>query len=549
MKQLKNAANAVQKERLRCWRIKSEHDATKDSRVEDTHVLDHVRTTFKGGAAPVCDGGCSTSEYGACAWRGDSNSEKHCVCWKGAYGKNCELRKCPGIRMPTMTEGLKHWDSSEAKSHLFKATDQYACSNAGTCDSKTGVCPAECQRRPVMCQNPNQNAGTNATAVPGMPLGQKFTVEEASRMCLEHEKCLGFTFPGIHGYWDKGGVHKPIYDAKTRKGAVHFYSNVDLSGTELKEWGMSVYLKSQECADIKLVERPAKNAGKGARLVKGMPNGKFFKLETAIAKCQHDLNCMAFTFPSDSGYIDENGQDQSFFSESTMQGKVNFYSYPDTRELTGKESGMSMYVKSGPGTDWLTNDISWMTDSSSQRSAAGKISGHCRFDFETGSAQGWKPPQTLMCNGAFYGQPVSLAQCNHTAARSGLSDTGTHVEDISENWQLSNESFGINRNLYNDKDIKVTSIDGGDSAQLYGLAMIVGTDNDKTTASTINFKVSEPVYVIVLVDNAVAGDSGTPAWMGSDFDRLAATVTSSSAEQKFNVFKSKVKHRCIGVYN
>merc|ERR1712096_234180 len=74
---------------------------------------------------------CTDDEQGSCTWmtrggthKGGANKEStFCACEYGFYGKNCELRTCPGFGRIR-----------------YKAGQDGVCSNGGRCDTATGTC-------------------------------------------------------------------------------------------------------------------------------------------------------------------------------------------------------------------------------------------------------------------------------------------------------------------------------------------------------------------------------------------------------------------------
>ena len=388
-----------------------------------------------------------------------------------------------------------------------------------------------------MCLTPNQNAGVGALPVAGMPAGVKYTLEQARAMCLLNSECLSFSFPSSVGYWGVDGVQKPLFDAKTKKGAVSFYKDAQMTATEGNEWGMGMHIKSHECADIQLCEMKERNVGTSAILVQGMPKGESYRLESAKAKCRQNPLCYAFTFASESGYVNANGQAQELYSTTTRQSKVNFYSYPDMAYLKPKETGMSVYTKCGPATDWLQNEQSWMTDSSQQRSVAGKLFGQCKWNFEHGSLQGWQSPQTLMCDGAFYGQPVSHAVCNQTNSNNQTNYTQCEQTNADGEFFLRSDFSGeVNEGQGPRGVIASPSFKAGSGAKMSFL--ISGGNNpwqgtDMSTASIACDAGSQPGLTAVTLEKL-----NGPVW----------TVLESATGEHYSAFWANVQsHLTIAI--
>eukprot|EP00656_Telonema_subtile_P007708 TRINITY_DN13620_c0_g2_i4.p1 TRINITY_DN13620_c0_g2~~TRINITY_DN13620_c0_g2_i4.p1 ORF type:complete len:3743 (-),score=834.31 TRINITY_DN13620_c0_g2_i4:156-11384(-) len=539
---------ALSAERLRCWQAEYEHSVLTRDRNYDLTVLDTLRTLMRDKAA-VCKPACAT-DSGLCVFKGDTD-DTYCACAYKFYGGTCEHQRCPGMAIPGRGEGLEAWKPAPRKEgekvRLFEAHDPWSCSGHGVCDSRTGKCDATCIPSGKVCEHPNLAAGDGAVLVEGMSKGSRYTLQEATALCNENVKCLAFSFPGVHGQWDKDGKHIESHDAETHKGVVNFYSNAkprDLSG---KEWGMAMYMKATKCPRVRFCTKKSAKAGPKKTLVEGLPNGSLMSIGAAKDLCRSSRECTGISFPDPTGYFDTQGVKQDdFFVDESGHGKVLFLARPDSVELEGRETGMTIYTKCGPGTVWMDSNKRWMTERKEQRSHAGKLSSECRWGFESKSMDGWTEAPNLQCKGAFKHQPVSTLSCGADGSGKATAVTKATLDDKKSDNEvvLMPGGLGVGKGIFEDRGYTIEGLDAPLHENLAGATTLTLRDTAAMKEHTTKFTIDTESRVYVWADKAAAAaaEGGIPAWMKSDFvraDGVSIKVGGRGTTDRMVAFRSK----------
>ena len=123
----------------------------------------------------------------SCSGHGTCDSTRDCSCFAGFSGADCSERDCltgPAWFAPPSATDVGH-------------TEEYECSNAGTCDRATGICTCDSRFEGTACQRLKCPTGAGSTPCSGH--GRCLTMAQIADDRNDHSTFYETTYTGV---WD-----------------------------------------------------------------------------------------------------------------------------------------------------------------------------------------------------------------------------------------------------------------------------------------------------------------------------------------------------------